>query len=191
VIAILGVIKPCTCSYTRTLHFWYTTVAHILTQSANLAFGPKSVCLKNNCRAWATFGLGPGSGFKMKPVYCTTLLMTTPFRIIWTGISAQLDICTGRSVTKVIGFVKLLAKVVKFQIHKLHMWWSCIILFWFWLVLIKILFTGFCWSKQNDCGYWISWNEMHANSWRYTLILINFCIKNAKRGIDLFTISPI
>jgi len=48
--------------------FWYPAVAHILTYLVNLAFGPKSG-FKNKCRAWAGFGLGLGSSFKMRPVY--------------------------------------------------------------------------------------------------------------------------
>jgi len=59
VIAILGVIKPCTCSYTRTLRF---LIPCILTHSVNLSFGLNRASKMN-------VGLGPGSGFKIKPVY--------------------------------------------------------------------------------------------------------------------------
>jgi len=45
--------------------------------------------------------------------------------------------------------------------------------------------TIFCWSKQNDREYWISWNEKRVNSWRDKLTLINFHIKNATKGIDV------
>jgi len=38
-VIVLGVIKPCTCSYTRTLRFLYPVVTPILTHSVNLAFG--------------------------------------------------------------------------------------------------------------------------------------------------------
>jgi len=50
VVAILGVIKPCTCGYARTLRFWYPKVAHILPHSVNLVFGTKSG-FKNKYRA--------------------------------------------------------------------------------------------------------------------------------------------
>jgi len=54
-IAILGVIKTSTCSCT--VHYVFdTTVAHILTHTVNLTFGPKSG-LKNECQAQAGFGL--------------------------------------------------------------------------------------------------------------------------------------
>jgi len=48
--------KPCTCSSTPTQLFCHSTVAHILTPSVDLAFGPKSG-FKNNCRARSGFGL--------------------------------------------------------------------------------------------------------------------------------------
>jgi len=48
--------KPCTCSSTRTQHFFYSAVAHILTPSVNLAFETQSG-FKNKCRARAEFGL--------------------------------------------------------------------------------------------------------------------------------------
>ena len=44
------------------LRHQYPAVAHILTQSGNIAFWPK-LGFKNN------FGLRPGSGLKMRPVY--------------------------------------------------------------------------------------------------------------------------
>jgi len=65
VIAILDVIKSCTCSYTAApAHyvFWYPAVAHIVTHSVNLAFGLNRASKIN-------VGLGPGSGFKVKPIY--------------------------------------------------------------------------------------------------------------------------
>jgi len=61
VIAILGVIKTCTCSYTRSLHyvFWYPTVARILTHSVNLACGLNRAS-KINVR------MGSGLGFRFR-----------------------------------------------------------------------------------------------------------------------------
>jgi len=55
VVAILGVIKPCTCNYTRTLRFLTPADAYILTHLVNLAFG-----LQNYMSS---------SGFKVRPVY--------------------------------------------------------------------------------------------------------------------------
>ena len=49
--------------------FCYSSVAHILTPSVNLAFGPKSG-FKNECRAPAGFALN--SGFKMRP-FCNSV----------------------------------------------------------------------------------------------------------------------
>ena len=54
-VAILGVIKPCTCIYTRTL-FWHPTVVRSLTHSVILAFEHKSG-FKNNYRVRNGFGL--------------------------------------------------------------------------------------------------------------------------------------
>jgi len=55
-VAILGVIKPGTCSCTYTLHFVITAVSHILTHLVELAFRLKSV-FENKCRAskWSPF----------------------------------------------------------------------------------------------------------------------------------------
>jgi len=64
VIAISGVIKPCTWSYTQTLRFWYPAVAHIFTHTANLASGPKSG-FKNKCRTRAGFGLHNGAHLQL------------------------------------------------------------------------------------------------------------------------------
>jgi len=62
VIAILGVIKPCTCRYTRPLRFWYPADARILTHSVNSLSGL-------NWASKTNVGLAPGSDFKMRPVY--------------------------------------------------------------------------------------------------------------------------
>ena len=53
-VAILGVIKSFTCS----VHciFWYSAVAHTLSHSVNVAFGPK-LGFKNKCRTRSGFGL--------------------------------------------------------------------------------------------------------------------------------------
>jgi len=55
-IAIMSVIKPCTCSYTRILPFWYPEFARTFTHSANLDVGPKSGS-NNKCRARVGFEL--------------------------------------------------------------------------------------------------------------------------------------
>jgi len=67
VVAIFGVTNrvPAT---TPAHVFCYSAVAHILTPSVNLTFRPKSG-FKNKCRTCAGFGLGPGSGFKMRLFY--------------------------------------------------------------------------------------------------------------------------
>jgi len=69
VVAIFDVINRVPASATTPSHsvFCYSTVAHILTPSVNLAFRPKSG-IKNKCRA-CNLGLGPSSGFKMRPFY--------------------------------------------------------------------------------------------------------------------------
>jgi len=47
----------------------YPAVSQILTHLVHLAFGPKSG-FKRKCQVrTCDFGLGPGSGFKMRPVY--------------------------------------------------------------------------------------------------------------------------
>jgi len=66
VVAILGVISRVPATTSSHNFFCYFAVAHILTHSANLAFGPKS-CFKNKRRVAAGFGLD--SGFKMRPFY--------------------------------------------------------------------------------------------------------------------------
>jgi len=50
-------------------HYRYLAAAQILPHSVNLAFGPKSG-FKHKCQVrTCDVGLGPGSGFKMRPVY--------------------------------------------------------------------------------------------------------------------------
>jgi len=56
VIAILGVIKPCTCRYTRPLRFLIPGRCAYLDSLGEFAFGPK-LGFKNKCRACAGFGL--------------------------------------------------------------------------------------------------------------------------------------
>jgi len=68
VVAIFGVINCVPAATPAHNVFCYFTVAHILTFLVNLAFRPKSG-FKNKCQARAGFGLGPGSGFKIRPFY--------------------------------------------------------------------------------------------------------------------------
>jgi len=56
VVAIFGVINRVSATTSAHNIFCYSTVAHILSPSANLAFRPKSG-LKYKCRARAEFGL--------------------------------------------------------------------------------------------------------------------------------------
>jgi len=56
VVAIFGVINRVPATTSTHNVFCFSAVAHILTPSVNLAFGPKSG-FKNNCRARAGFGL--------------------------------------------------------------------------------------------------------------------------------------
>jgi len=68
VVAIFGVIKHVPATTPAHNVFCYSVVAHILTTSVNLAFTTK-LGFKNKCGARAGFGLGPGSGFRMRPFY--------------------------------------------------------------------------------------------------------------------------
>jgi len=68
VVVILGVINRVPAAIPEHNVFCYYAVAHLLTPSANLSFGPKSD-FKNKFRARAEFGLRPGSGFNMRPFY--------------------------------------------------------------------------------------------------------------------------
>jgi len=68
VVAIFGVINRVPATTPAHNLLCYSAVAHILTPLVNLAFRPKSD-FKNKCRARAGFGLGPGSGFKMRPFH--------------------------------------------------------------------------------------------------------------------------
>jgi len=56
VVVILGVINRVSAAIPEHIVFSYSAVAHILTSSVNLAFGPKSG-FKNNSRARAGFRL--------------------------------------------------------------------------------------------------------------------------------------
>ena len=63
--------------------FWESIVAHILTHSVNLAFGPKSDS-KYTCGARAGFWLViSGLGFKMGPVYNSVLLCKTCLHAVY------------------------------------------------------------------------------------------------------------
>jgi len=64
VIAILGVIKPCTCSYVRALRFLIPCSYAYLD-----SLGKFGLRASKKCRIQAGFGLGPGSGSKMRPIY--------------------------------------------------------------------------------------------------------------------------
>jgi len=73
VIAVLGVIKPCTCSYTRTLRFLIPRSCAYLDSLGKFGLRVKSG-FKNKCWARARFGLvisgsRPGLDFKMRPIY--------------------------------------------------------------------------------------------------------------------------
>jgi len=68
VVVILGVINHAPAAIPEHNVFCYSAVAHILTPSVNLVFGPKSG-FENKCRALAGFMLWLGSDFKMKPFY--------------------------------------------------------------------------------------------------------------------------
>jgi len=68
VVAIFGVTNRVPATTPAHNVFCYTAVAHISTPSVNLAFRPKSG-FNYKCQARAEFGLGPGSGFKMRPFY--------------------------------------------------------------------------------------------------------------------------
>ena len=56
VVVILGVINRVPAAIPEHNVFCYSTVAHILTLSVNLFFGPKSG-FKNTCRSRTVFGL--------------------------------------------------------------------------------------------------------------------------------------
>jgi len=70
VVAIFGVINRVAYLqlHLHTTFFYYSAIAHILNPSLNLTFKSTSG-FKNTCRARAGLGLGPGSGFKMRPFY--------------------------------------------------------------------------------------------------------------------------
>jgi len=68
-VAIFGVINRAPATTPAHKIFCYSTVAHILTPSVNLAFRPNSG-FKTNFRDPAVFGLG--SGFKMRP-FCNSV----------------------------------------------------------------------------------------------------------------------
>ena len=67
-VAIFGVINRVPAPTPAHNVFCYSAVAHLLTPSVNLAFKPNSR-FKSKCRARAGFGLGRGSGFKMRSFY--------------------------------------------------------------------------------------------------------------------------
>jgi len=69
VVAIFGVINRVPATTPAHNLLCYSAVAHVLTLSVNLLFGPNSG-FKNKCRAPAVFGLG--SGFKMRP-FCNSV----------------------------------------------------------------------------------------------------------------------
>jgi len=68
VAAIFGVINRVRATAPAHKVFCFSAVAHILTSSVNLAFGPNSG-FKNKCLTRPGFGLGPGLVFKMRPFY--------------------------------------------------------------------------------------------------------------------------
>jgi len=59
-IDLLGVLNHVPAATHAPYIFWYLAVAHILTHSENLSFGVNRASKVN-------VGLGPGSGFKMRP----------------------------------------------------------------------------------------------------------------------------
>jgi len=72
VAVILGVLNRVPAAIPEHNVFCYSTVAHILTPSVNLVFGPNRASKINigSSRVRACdFGLLPGSGLKMRPFY--------------------------------------------------------------------------------------------------------------------------
>jgi len=85
-VAVFGVINRVRSTTPARSVFCYSAVAHILTPSVNLAFGPKSG-FKNKCRAPAMFELG--SSFKIRPFYNSVWVsMQWPTRGDWKDTSS-------------------------------------------------------------------------------------------------------
>jgi len=86
VVAIFGVINRLPSTTPAHSVLCYSAVAHVLTPSENLAFGPKSG-FKNKRRARAAFGLR--SGLKMRPFYNSVwVCMQGPTRRDWKDTSS-------------------------------------------------------------------------------------------------------